>query len=204
MLRILHPFMPFITEELWQRLVHAVPSDRQHPVSISLAAFPTPAATHIPATAFPAFQQAVTAARELRADNKLDAKTVLPAAIYLHGSLFREDDLAILATLTRLDIRQFQGAISERSGLIRSTPDFDLQIQAAAPSANGTAGTESVTRILKEIATLERNIENSRRQLADETFLSRAPEKVVAGLRAKLADYEVQLKKNKDLLEGLG
>jgi valyl-tRNA synthetase len=204
MLRLLHPFMPFITEELWQRLVHAVPGERQVPVSISLASYPTAAQTHIPSTAFPAFQQAVTAARELRADNKLDAKAILPAAIYLHGSLFNEGDLALLANLTRLDIRQLPGAISDRSGLIRSTPDFDLQIQAAAPSANGTAGTESVSRISKEISTLERNIENSKRQLADETFLSRAPEKVIAGLRTKLAEYEVQLKKNKDLLEGLG
>jgi valyl-tRNA synthetase len=203
MLRLLHPFMPFITEELWQRLVHALPGDREFPVSISFGCYPTTITEAVPATLFPIFQQAVTAARELRADNRLDSKATLPAAIYLHGALFKDEDLGILQSLTRLDIHQHQGAISDRSGLIRSTPDFDLQIQAAAPSANGTAGAESVARISKEIATLERNIENSKRQLADETFLSRAPEKVVAGLRVKLAEYEVQLKKNKDLMEGL-
>jgi valyl-tRNA synthetase len=203
MLRLLHPFMPFITEELWQRLVHALPGDREFPESISLGCYPIVPTEAAPATLFPVFQQAVTAARELRADNKLDSKTTLPAAIYLHGALFKEEDLGILKNLTRLDIQQHQGALISRSGLIRSTPDFDLQIQAAAPSANGTAGAESVARASKEIATLQRNIENSKRQLADETFLSRAPEKVVAGLRVKLAEYEVQLKKNKDLLEGL-
>ncbi|HEX4231652.1 MAG TPA: valine--tRNA ligase [Bryobacteraceae bacterium] len=203
MLRLLHPFMPFITEELWQRLIHALPGDRQFPVSISLECFPAGTAEATPATLFLVFQQAVTAARELRADNKLDSKSTLPAAIYLHGSLFKEEDLGILKNLTRLDIYQHPGAISDRSGLIRSTPDFDLQIQAAAPSANGTAGVESVARVSKEIATLARNIENSKRQLADPAFLSRAPEKVVVGLRTKLAEYEVQLKKNKDLLEGL-
>ena len=49
----------------------------------------------------------------------------------------------------------------------------------------------------------ERLIENSNRQLNDETFLSKAPEKVVATLRAKLADYQEQLTKNKKLLENL-
>ena len=59
-------------------------------------------------------------------------------------------------------------------------------------------------RISKEIESLERLIENSKRQLGDETFVSKAPEKVVATLRAKLADYEEQLAKNKKLLENLG
>ncbi|HEX4807776.1 MAG TPA: valine--tRNA ligase [Bryobacteraceae bacterium] len=204
MLRLLHPFMPFITEELWQRLVHALPSLSKPVESISLAAFPAAIAEKIPATEFPVFQQAVTAARELRADNKLDAKAILPATIHVHGKLFKDEDLAIIKSLTRLEVRQIQGTISERSGLIRSTPDFDLQIQAAAPSTNGTVGAESVARISKEVAALERNIENSKRQLSDETFLSRAPEKVVAGLRTKLVEYEAQLKKNRDLLEGLG
>jgi valyl-tRNA synthetase len=50
---------------------------------------------------------------------------------------------------------------------------------------------------------LDRLIENSNRQLSDETFLSKAPEKVVATLRAKLADYREQLAKNRKLLENL-
>jgi valyl-tRNA synthetase len=49
----------------------------------------------------------------------------------------------------------------------------------------------------------ERLILSSNRQLSDETFLSKAPEKVVASVRAKLAEYQEQLAKNKKLLEGL-
>jgi valyl-tRNA synthetase len=89
--------------------------------------------------------------------------------------------------------------------LIRSTAEFDLQLHAAPPPAaqNGSASGDARARIMKEIESYERLIENSNRQLSDETFLSRAPEKVVAALRAKLADYEEQLAKNKKLLEGL-
>ena len=78
-------------------------------------------------------------------------------------------------------------------------------MHAAPPPAtqNGSASGDARARIVKEIESYERLIENSNRQLSDETFLSRAPEKVVAALRAKLADYEEQLAKNKKLLEGL-
>ena len=46
-------------------------------------------------------------------------------------------------------------------------------------------------------------IDSSTRQLRDETFLGKAPAKVVETIRAKLADYQAQLAKNKQLLEGL-
>jgi len=47
----------------------------------------------------------------------------------------------------------------------------------------------------KELAQLEKNIANSERQLADPVFLGRAPEKVINGLRAKLAEYKAQYQK---------
>ena len=58
-------------------------------------------------------------------------------------------------------------------------------------------------RLEKELEQLEKNIANSNRQLGDETFLGRAPAHVVAGLRAKLVDYEAQLQKVRAALNGL-
>ena len=49
---------------------------------------------------------------------------------------------------------------------------------------------------------LDKLIVNSRRQLSDETFLSRAPEKVVLGIREKLAEYEAQIAKSRSSLNG--
>ncbi len=65
MLRLLHPFMPFITEELWQRL--QAKSTVEHPVSISLAAYPRPEDTsmyHARSKDFNKLQEIVNAARE--------------------------------------------------------------------------------------------------------------------------------------------
>ena len=58
-------------------------------------------------------------------------------------------------------------------------------------------------RLEKDREQLEKNIANSRRQLADETFLSRAPAHVVETIRAKLAEYEAQLAKVQAALDGL-
>ncbi len=84
---------------------------------------------------------------------------------------------------------------------MRSTPDFDLQIHVLAATQNGASTPEARARILKEIARLERAVENSKRQLEDPVFLSKAPEHVIGSLRSKLAGYENQLEHNRKLLE---
>jgi len=207
-LRLLHPLMPFVTEELWQRLIHGPGANAGQAKSISLAAYPRPLTVSIDGghiRAFNLLREVVTAARELRADNKLDPKETLDATVCLHACRFEEIDLAAIGAIVKLKLEQRHGRLESHKGLIRSTPDFDLQIHAAAPAAtqNGSAGGDSRARILKEIESFEKLIESSDRQLNDQTFLSKAPEKVVASLRAKVADYREQLAKNKNLLDNL-
>ncbi len=209
-LRLLHPLMPFVTEELWQRLIHGINANVTQPKSISLAQYPaltraSVANTHV--QTFELLRQVVTAARELRADNKLDPKATIEATLYLDGMQFAPADLAAIGTMEKLKLEQRPGKLADHKGLIRSTTEFDLQLHTEPPvihTQNGLPGGEARARILKEIESLERLIENSNRQLNDATFLSKAPEKVIATLRAKQADYEEQLAKNKKLLENLG
>jgi valyl-tRNA synthetase len=204
-LRLLHPLMPFITEELWQRLIHGTTANPDQPKSISLAVYPTASVTanaaHV--RTFELLQQVVTAARELRADNKLDPKATIDATLYLQSTPFTDTDLAAIGTLAKLKLTQQSAKRSEATGLIRSVPEFDLQLHAEAPPASSDTG-DAKARLLKENESLQRLIDNAKRQLSDETFTSKAPEKVVSTLRAKLADYEEQLAKNKKLLENLG
>ncbi len=212
-LRLLHPFMPFLTEELWQRLVHMTPDGAQPgstpglPVSVSLASFPrahSQTANEAALRSFSLLQQVITAARELRADHKLDTKASFPADLYLHEGGFSDDELSIVATISRLELKQHVGVKPAAGGLVRSAPDFDLRVDARASElANGAGTSNSCVRIEKEIASIEKVIGNSQRQLTDETFLSKAPAKVVDTLKSKLADYELQLKKLRDQWEGL-
>jgi len=202
-LRLLHPFMPFLTEELWQRLVHGSEANQSQPKSVSLAPYPYP--TNIGESAenlrqFKVLQEVVTAARELRADHKLDPKTAYPATLHIRNFSFTEDSRALAATLVKLNFKDGGNGQTDRGSLTKSAPDFDLHIHVPVSSQNGAASPESRQRTLKEIAKLEANISSINRQLDDPTFLERAPAKVVEGMRAKLAEYEIQLRKLRDSL----
>jgi valyl-tRNA synthetase len=78
-----------------------------------------------------------------------------------------------------------------------STLDFDIELQAQCPEPEVDPQGEAAQRkrLDKEREQLEKNIANSKRQLADEVFLGKAPAKVVDSIRAKLADYQAQLAK---------
>ena len=99
--------------------------------------------------------------------------------------------------LANVKLETSEAAAPKNAPAIRSTAEFDLvlnlpQVQAEAQRR----------RMEKEREQLEKNIANSRRQLGDETFLSRAPAHVVESIRQKLGDYEAQLAKIQAALDG--
>jgi valyl-tRNA synthetase len=204
MLRLLHPFLPFVTEELWQRLKLQGAAEANQPVSISLAYYPKPAPIDADdhSRTFELLRSIVTAARELRADNKLDAKQIYVAAVRLNDSEIPAEDLEIAGRLTRLAVTESANALPG-GGLLRSLPEFELRIEAQAPVSNGAASTESRARLEKKNRELRGLIDSHKRQLEDERFLSKAPAKLIETMKAKLADYVAQLSKNEDQLRDL-
>jgi valyl-tRNA synthetase len=185
-LRLLHPAMPFLTEELWQRLgPHSTKS-------IALASYPQfdvkisdPDAENEIAI----LQDIVTMARTIRTENKLDPKQQFPGTLYCHthSLAIAQRQIAAIEKIARVKLA-FQSGAAPKSAAMRSTPEFDLVLDI--PEAKVDA-----ERIQKECDQLQKNIANSKRQLTDEVFLSKAPAKVIEGMRAKLAEYETQLQK---------
>jgi valyl-tRNA synthetase len=192
-LRLLHPFMPFVTEELWQRLVQALPAPG-HARSISLEAYPTA----LPAgqedeRPFVLLRDVVKGAREQRAGRKLDLKTEFPTVLKLKTHSFSAEDLALISKLTRLSLKQEPGPDLETA--------FELRIEAKTAGEDGALSADARARIEKENVTLQRNIDNTSRQLNDPTFTGKAPEHIVTGMREKLAAYQAQLENNRKSLE---
>jgi valyl-tRNA synthetase len=182
-LRLLHPVMPFITEELWHRI--GAPEDQ----SISMQPYPQFDAQRENLEAereIGLLQEVITAARGIRADLSLDPK--LP----LEGRISRPVDFRVVQKLAGVTLVVGQ---VPKTGAVRSTADFDLAIDV--PHGQLEAQRK---RFEKERDQLTRNIANSKRQLSDDVFLSKAPAKVVESIRAKLADYETQLRKIEDSL----
>ena len=199
-LRLLHPAMPFITEELWQRLA-AGAEDR--PVSIALASFPEPRREWEDEEAerrMELLQAIITSARNLRAQMKLDPKE------QLEGVLYARDGARQVARNHHETIRKLAGLKLElsaeqpppHSAAMRSTPEFDLLLKV--PVAQVEAHRQ---RLEKEVRQLEKLTAASAKQLASDKFVQRAPAHVVASIRSKLADYETQLAKSRTALEGL-
>jgi valyl-tRNA synthetase len=199
-LRLLHPVMPFLTEELWQRLAEGV---EPRPASIALAPYPRYEAAAEDAEAERAMdlvQEMVTAARNLRADMKTDPKQRLDGVLYARGEVLAiaRGQREAIERLANIRLALEDGAAPAPGGAVRSTADFDLALRVPAAQLEAQRA-----RLEKEIQQLERLIGNSRRQLGDETFVARAPAKVVQGIRDKLAEYEAQLAKSRASLEGL-
>ncbi len=196
-LRLLHPVMPFLTEELWQRLASGC-EDR--PESIALAHYPqyNPQASAPDAEYEMGILQAIiSAAREVRADLKLDPKATIDAVLVVR------EPARNLAETQRTPMEKLGGlrleVLPSREGVEggkRSTPEFDLVIRVSAEQA-----ATHRKRVEKEIANLEKLIANSERQLNDQTFMGRAPAHVVDTIRQKLADYKAQLAKLRESLQ---
>jgi len=190
-LRLLHPAMPFLTEELWQRLA----ADRAiRPVSVALAPYPQyrqNVADHVAEREIGIVQEIVTLARTLRTESKLDPRQLLEGAVYSRNSAL---EIALrhreaIQKLANVNL-EFKSGAAPKANAIRSTAWFDLVLEV--PEAQEDARRK---RLAKECEQLSRNIANLTRQLSDETFLGKAPPNVVTGMRQKLADYEAQFRK---------
>jgi valyl-tRNA synthetase len=204
-LRLLHPVMPFLTEELWHRL-----PQRQGARSIALDKFPESRARWVDTAAddsMAILQEFVVAARNIRAEMKLDPRKKVAAELFVTGPMRRTlvqenmDPILRLASLSELRVTSGHPGAARRndSGIVRSTAAFDLRI-AYGDAVDKQA---EIGRLKKEMERLAKDIESKQNRLADESFTSKAPEKVVDALRATLEERQIELRKLRDRLRQL-
>ena len=190
-LRLLHPLMPFLTEELWQRL-------ERPGKSIALAAYPLFDAASADLNAehdMVMLQEIITAARSLRADHKVDKKQSLPAVLYApgHAHSVARSHVQAIEKLANIQLEMHHEAAPKLEGAVRSTPSFDLLLKIPAAA-------DQSERLEKENLHLLKLIANCERQLTNEEFLKKAPAQVVEEIRRKKAEYESQVAKNRGAL----
>jgi valyl-tRNA synthetase len=199
-LRLLHPVMPFLTEELWQRVTVNQPN---RVASIAISAFPVFRKELYDAAAereIELLQNITGAARNLKAEMKLDPKAAADGVLYARGEAFASAQAQhqALQKFVNMKLELREGVAPVEAGASRSNADFDLVV--SLPPEQREAQRE---RLVKDLAQLDKVIANSTRQLSDETFVGKAPQKVVDSIRAKLADYEAQRGKIESSLAGL-
>ncbi len=201
-LRLLHPFMPFLTEELWHQLPQR-PEDK----SIALSEFPKDKPLYDGdfwvgkrVNEFARAQEFITYVRNIRAELKLDPRKKVAAEVYSSYEDVREEFKRNLDGILRLailsDLKVSAERLPQESAAVRSTSLFDVRI-AYADTVDVAA---EKTRLMKEIEGLQKAIASKERQLGDETFRSRAPEKIIKELEATLAEQRIELRKLQDRL----
>jgi valyl-tRNA synthetase len=204
-LRLLHPVMPFITEEIWQAIYEGKPPLK----SIALAGYPQADEKQFDLNAeteMAILQDLIVNVRNVRAELKVEPKIKVPIQVFAQEPAIRsmiEQNQKALERLANVEKIEFgDGSLAQRTGA-RSTAHFDVHV-IYEKKIDIAAERE---RLKKELEKLEKEFANNQRQLSNEQFLAKAPGKVVDGLRRReqeLINLIEKIKRQLDELDGPG
>jgi valyl-tRNA synthetase len=187
-LRLLHPVMPFITEEIW----HAMYDGKPPLKSIALAAYPAAEESQIDLgaeTDMAILQDLIVTVRNLRAELKVEPKVKVPVEVFAHEPAIRamlEQNLAAIERLANVEKVTFVAKSLEKVPGARSTSRFDVHV-LYEKKIDVVAERE---RLTKELEKIEKEQANGQRQLSNEQFLAKAPAKVVEGLKTRAEELK--------------
>jgi len=195
-MRLLHPFAPFVTEEIWQKL----PKPQQLPESLMITVFPRADETWRDPAAegeIKILQDVVTACRMLRqtynvpptqnVEVEIEARSESAIATLTTFKGFMEKIARINAKLVhrRLDALD-KGLHSAQHGSARALVSSELEI--VMPLGGLIDPAAEKTRIAKEIEKAQKEIGTLEKKLGNADFVAKAPEDVVAEQKARLAE----------------
>jgi len=198
-LRLLHPYMPFLTETLWQQVPHAGES-------IMVARWPTAGDQDTEADrAFGSLMELVRAIRNVRSDAGVEPARWISADIHA-GNLTAafesaRREIGFLARIADDQLRFVDGPASNEANTMTAIAG---DVVASLPLADMVDLDAERARLEKELEEALAEKERAEKQLSNESFVSRAPEKVVQVQRDRLARAEEQAGIIRARLEALG
>ena len=209
-LRLLHPFMPFITEELWQHLTKTLPPEGNQPASIMIAPYPNPAARMSAedlnarlAEQAPAGESVelmigvVRAIRNIRAEFKIEPARPLDVSIELaSGAPALETEASAIKQLARVGNLTFGPSTndSQTVKLVVGAATVTLAIGDAVDLA------AERLRLEAEIQETEKYTKGLSGRLANEQFTSKAPADVIERERGRLEEALARATRIRELL----
>ena len=194
-LRLLSPFMPFLTEELWHAVYDGAPPAR----SIALSRYPQAGPVDVDAEkAMALLQELITtirvARKELAMPERLAAETRIRTSIPGFDPASHALILQKLAYVSSIGTGAMDPALPRKAAA-----NFDVQVlfeRILDPAVEGM-------RLSKEIEQLQKSVERAGLQLADEAFLGRAPSHIVEAMRLQRAQNLSLLEKKRADLNAL-
>ncbi len=209
-LRLLHPFMSFITEEIYRQLPELTPADGSPRMELLIhGMYPKHTAEREAnelASHFASLQEAVRLVRTLRSEFTIPPSARVRFTIVADADFAAADYLAsqlpLIELLTRAeDVQLVSAGQEDEKGAVRLVGrGFQClvyvrdQIDVAAETA----------KLQKNAGKLEKQLEGSRRKLANQDFLSKAAPEVVEKEREKQKEFEDKLTKIREYIGALG
>jgi valyl-tRNA synthetase len=203
-LRLLHPVMPFITEEIWQAMYQGKAPSK----SIALMPYPRGDSQKFDLTAeteMAILQDLIVHVRNVRAELKVEPKLKVPIEVFAHEPqtrrLIAENQTAVLSDRTANveKITFVEHSLAKRAGA-RSTARFDVHVLYERKIDVAS----ECEKLKKELDRLEKGIGSGQRQLGNEQFLARAPQNVVENLRKQQQELVVLKEKTLSKMKELG
>jgi valyl-tRNA synthetase len=201
-LRLLHPVMPFITEEIWQAMYEGKAPSK----SIALAPYPKADEKKFDLaaeTGMAILQDLIVSVRNLRAELKVEPKVKVPIQVFAHEPQIRsmiEQNRGAVERLANVESIKFVETSLAKLAGARSTARFDVHVIYERKIDLGV----ECERLKKELEKLEKGIGSGQRQLGNEQFLAKAPANVVDNLRKQQQELGVLKDKTLSKLKELG
>ncbi|MCG9063449.1 valine--tRNA ligase [Laribacter hongkongensis] len=189
-LRLTHPLMPFITEELWQTVAPLANAKKTD--SIMVAAWPVADMSKVDAEAcgrMTAFKELVNAIRNLRGEMNLGPSVKAP--LFVEGPAAYADFLPYARLLGRLSDAVVVEKLPEADAPVAIAGEARLMLKVEIDKAAETA------RLTKEIGKAESDVEKLTAKLEKPGYVDKAPAQLVERDRAQLADLTDKLAKLK-------
>ncbi|MCO6452488.1 MAG: valine--tRNA ligase [Caldilineales bacterium] len=189
-LRLLHPFIPYVTEELWQHL----PKSKGESPALIIAAWPEPYPAfenQQAAESFERLRESVRAIRNARSEYNVDPSRKIAATINAGEFTGDFQEMApILALLARLDPDQiiFGPAPTGEKGSTLVAGEISIFL----PLGGMVDVAAELARLQKQLAETEKHLKGSEARLSNEKFVANAPANVVEQARQTLADLQAQ------------
>ncbi len=186
-LRLLHPIMPFVTEELWQALRDHIDGDM--PNALIVAWFPKSGANWKDAGAESAMEHVIEvnrAIRNIRAEKRVEAGARLP--VYFRAAAFAAplaETSAATAFTSRVEPQVVAADAPLPEGEFAFARIADTEVALLLPAVDNAAERQ---RLEKELAEAEAHAGRLEKQLANEQFRAKAPAHVVSGMEATMSE----------------
>ncbi|MGD8361130.1 MAG: valine--tRNA ligase [Gemmatimonadota bacterium] len=199
-LRLLHPLIPFVTEELWGRLPW--PQGQERPSALIEAPWPEGDATREDPVAeekMVALQELITLIRRLRKEYGVPEGAEVPVVLAGAPESFHEtleSEGAALRMLARVGEIELGGSMSGPGahGVLVNGTELFIPLEGVIDLER------EMERLRGEIQRLEGQLEGTRKKLGNEGFIEKAPEEVVAREREKETSFQEQMAKLQEKL----